>query len=109
MAANRNQADGEGEVVYRRLATANQTPSRSRGDSRIDPALVPLIVGFAILLILIILLGNLSVLRLEDTSSPALGLEQTHLARMTLLMQLRVALTRLPNETRERKGGGGRR
>jgi PAS domain S-box-containing protein len=109
MAANRNQADGEGEVVYRRLATANQTPSRSRGDSRIDPALVPLIVGFAILLILIILLGNLSVLRLEDTSSRALVLEQTHLARMTLLMQLRVALTRLDNEARDRMTADARR
>ena len=87
MAANRNQADSEGEVVYRRLSPADQTPPRSRGESRIDPALLPLIVGFAILLMLILLLGNLSVLRLEDTSRRALGLEQTHLARMTLLLQ----------------------
>jgi PAS domain S-box-containing protein len=109
MAANRNQADAEGEVVYRRLPPAGQTPPRSRGESRLDPALLPLIVGFALLLILIILLGNLSVLRLEDTSSRALVLEQTHLARMTLLMQLRVALTRLDNEARDRMAADARR
>jgi len=109
MAAKRNQADSEGEVVYRRLAPADQTPPRPRGESRIDPALLPLIVGFAILLMLILLLGNLSVLRLEDTSRRALGLEQTHLARMTLLMQLRVALTRLDNEARDRMAADARR
>ena len=109
MAANRNQADAEGEVVYRRLPPASQTPSRSRGDSRIDPALLPLIVGFAILLMLILLLGNLSVMRLEDTSRRALQLEQTHLARMTLLLQLRVALTRLDNEARDRMAADARR
>ena len=109
MAANRNQADAEGEVVYRRLPPAGQTPPRARGESRLDPALLPLIVGFALLLILIILLGNLSVLRLEDTSSRALVLEQTHLARMTLLMQLRVALTRLDNEARDRMAADARR
>src|SRR3989440_2574573 len=109
MAAKRNQADSEGEVVYRRLSPADQTPPRSRGESRIDPALLPLIVGFAILLMLILLLGNLSVLRLEDTSRRALGLEQTHLARMTLLLQLRVVLTRLDNEARDRMAADARR
>ena len=109
MAAKRNQADSEGEVVYRRLSPADQTPPRPRGESRIDPALLPLIVGFAILLMLILLLGNLSVLRLEDTSRRALGLEQTHLARMTLLMQLRVVLTRLDNEARDRMAADARR
>jgi signal transduction histidine kinase len=108
MAVNRNQADTEGEVVYRRLPSADQTPPRTRGDSRIDPALLPLIVGFAILLILILLLGNLSVLRLEDTSRRALVLEQTHLARMTLLLQLRMALTRLDNEARDRMAAEAR-
>ena len=58
---------------------------------------------------LILLLGNLSVLRLEDTSRRALGLEQTHLARMTLLLQLRVALTRLDNEARDRMASDARR
>lgn len=109
MAARRNQTDSEGEVVYRRLPSAGQPPPRSRGESRIDPALLPLIVGFAILLILILLQGNLSVLRLEDTSRRALQLEQTHLARMTLLLKLRVALTRLDNEARDRMAADARR
>jgi two-component system, NtrC family, nitrogen regulation sensor histidine kinase GlnL len=109
MARNRNQADAEGEVVYRRLPPADQTPPRSRGESRIDPALLPLIVGFAILLILILLLGNLSVRRLEDTSRRALEMEQTHLARTTLLMKLRVALTQVDNEARDRMQSEARR
>ena len=109
MAVNRNQDESEGEVVYRRLSHADQTPARTRGESRLDPALLPLIIGFAILLLLVLALGNLSVLRLEDTSRRALDLEQTHLARITLLMQLRVALTRLDNEARDRMAANARR
>ena len=58
--------------------------------------------GFAVLLLLIIVLGNLSVRRLEDTSREALDVEHQHAAKTTLLQQLRVALTRLDNEARDR-------
>src|SRR5207302_8852222 len=56
-----------------------------------------------------LLVVNPRVLRLEGTRLRALGLEQTHLARMTLLMQLRVVLTGLEKEVRDRLAGDARR
>lgn len=77
-------------------------PGTGEGERRLDPTLLPLIGGFALLLLLILLLGNSSVGRLEDTSRRALQLEDTHAARAALLLQLRVAVTRLDNEARDR-------
>jgi signal transduction histidine kinase len=92
----------EGEVVYRRIMPAGQTPAGAGNrERRLDPTLAPLVAGFALLLLLIWVLGNLSVRRLEDTSRDALQLEQTYAAREGLLLQLRVALTRLNNEARK--------
>lgn len=95
---NHNSRDGE--VVYRRVAS-NEPPRGKRG-ARIDPALLPLIVGFAVLLLVIILLGNLSVGRIEDTSRSSLNLEQSYAARASLLLRFREALTRVDNEARSR-------
>lgn len=61
------------------------------------------------MLLLVLLLGNLSVRRLEETSSRALQMETTHLARTQLLMQLRVALTSLDYEARNRMVANARR
>src|SRR5712671_4188025 len=96
----------DGEVVYRRLL-----PSASGGkkESRLDPTLLPLVAGFALLLLLVWVLGSLSVRRLEDTSSAALELEHAHAARAGLLLQLRVALTKLDNEARKRMEATARR
>ncbi len=93
----------DGEVVYRRVVPDDPMHS-SAGDRkpRFDPTLAPLIAGFALLLLLILVLGNLSVRRLEDTNRNALQLEQSYAARTNLLLQLRVALTRLDNEARDR-------
>lgn len=90
----------EGQVVYRRVMPDDQ--SGARRAARIDPALVPLVVGFAVLLLLILLIGNLSVRRLEETSRSSLGLEQSYAARASLLLQFRVALTQLDIEARTR-------
>ncbi len=90
----------EGQVVYRRVMPDDQVSARR--EARLDPALVPLIVGFAVLLLLILLIGNLSVRRLEDTSRNSLGLEQSYAARASLLLQFRVALTQLDIEARNR-------
>src|SRR5436189_5711529 len=98
---NPNQ-QSEGEVVYRRLSTEGPPPPSSRNEWRVHPAIIPLIVGFAVLLLLILLLGNLSVRRLEDTSRSSLLLEQSYAARVSLLLQFRVALTLLDNEARNR-------
>jgi signal transduction histidine kinase len=93
----------DGEVVYRRVLPDDSTlSSPGEREPRFDPTLLPLIAGFALLLLLILVFGNLSVRRLEDTSREALQLENTHAARAALLLQLRVALTRLDNEARDR-------
>jgi signal transduction histidine kinase len=91
----------DGEVVFRSASWVNEKLSQS-GRAQLDPTLLPLIAGFAVLLLLIIALGNLSVRRLEDTSREALDVEHQHAAKTTLLLQLRVALTRLDNEARDR-------
>ena len=100
----------DGEVVYRRLPSEDQPPPPVRRiASRIDPTLIPLVVGFAVLLLLVLLLGDLSVRRLEETSRRGLEMEQTHLARTQLLLQLRVAVTQLDNEARDRMAADARR
>ncbi|HYR76418.1 MAG TPA: ATP-binding protein [Pyrinomonadaceae bacterium] len=99
----------EGKVVYRRVLPVDPTPSSAGdGERRFDPTLLPLIAGFALLLLLILVLGNLSVRRLEDTSRNALQLEQSYAARTNLLLRLRVALTQLDNEARNRMEASAR-
>src|SRR6185436_16610151 len=95
---NPNRAP-EGEIVYRRMAMPTEEDER-RGphEPRLDPTLMPLLVGCALLLLFVIVLGNLSVRRVEDTSRQVLLLEQQFAARAALLLQFRIALTRLDNE-----------
>ena len=93
----------DGETVYRRVpATSEPPPARGPNEPRFDPTLMPLLVGCALLLLFVIILGNLSVRRVEDTSREVLILEQQFAARAALLLQLRIALTRLDNEARDR-------
>jgi signal transduction histidine kinase len=100
----------DGKVVYRRVLPVDPTASGSGdGERRFDPTLLPLIAGFAVLLLLILVLGNLSVRRLEDTNRDALQLEQSYAARTNLLLRLRVALTQLDNEARARMEASARR
>lgn len=107
MAEDRTPAD-EGRVVYRRVAPQDDAP-RPRRQRRFDPALLPLIIGFAVLLLLVLAQGNLSVRRLEDISRQSLQLEQSYAARASLLLQFRMALTRLDNEARNRAEADARR
>jgi signal transduction histidine kinase len=100
MSSNKSQRS-EGQVVYRRVGPLGDG-RQVRRESHFDPALLPLAIGFAVLLILILLLGNLSVRRVEDTSRAALTLEQMYAARASLLLQFRVALTTLDLESRNR-------
>ena len=100
----------DGEVVYRRVMSTDQTPAGGGNrERRLDPTLAPLVAGFALLLVLVWVLGNLSVRRLEDTSRDTLQLEQTYGARAGLLLELRVALTRLDNEARKSMEAKARR
>ena len=66
------------------------------------PSLTPLLMGFALLLFLILILGYFGVRKIEDTSRQVLDMEHQHASMLSLLLQLRVALTRLDNEARDR-------
>ena len=59
-------------------------------------------MGSALLLLFVLVLGNLSVRRVEDTSQKVLVMEQQFAARANLLLQYRIALTRVDNEARDR-------
>jgi signal transduction histidine kinase len=99
----------EGEVVYRRIGSETEARPPGSKDARLDPALLPLVAGFALLLLLILVLGNLSIRRIEDTSREALNLGESVSAKSKILLELRVALTRLDNEARDRMGAAARR
>ncbi len=109
MATNQKQPT-EGQVVYRRIGPP-EDDARSVGPKvpRLDPGLAPLVAGFALVLLLIFVLGNLSIRRIEDTSSEALNLGNSLSERNKVLLELRVALTRLDNEARDRAGAQARR
>ncbi|MCM3873977.1 MAG: ATP-binding protein [Pyrinomonadaceae bacterium] len=107
----------EGEVVYRRIETTEDGgPSKSpvaeetRGRAReIAPAITPLIIGFTLLLVLISVLGYLSVQRMDEVSFRVLDLEHQHAAKLGLLLQLRLAVTKMNNEVRTRQDAEARR
>jgi len=100
---NHPRDNSNSEVVYRRVVPADERrPDNKTHEPQIDPRLPPLVAGFALLLLLVLVLGNLSVRRLEDTSRHAFDLEYQFAARSILLLHLRVALTRLDNEARDR-------
>lgn len=100
--------NGPPRVVYRRTEATNdaiQSPSPRAGSvwaRGLAPAIMPLIVAFLLLLILIFLLGFLSVRRMDEVSVAVLDLEQQHAAKLSLLLKLRLAVTRLNNEARAR-------
>ncbi len=84
----------------RGLSPEDEAPIRGR---EIAPAITPLIIGFTLLLGLILLQGYFSVLRTDDVSFRVLDLQQTFAARLELLLDLRLAVTRLDNEARDRQ------
>jgi signal transduction histidine kinase len=121
MDSEKQHLKDEGEVVYRRLPTPEEERARGAGGvggrvpgemgfaMRLAPTLTPLVVGFVVLLSLVFVLGNYSLNKLEGVSSRVLDLEQRHAAKLSLLLQLRVALTRLDNEARARAESEARR
>jgi signal transduction histidine kinase len=96
-------------VVYRRQDTQqNVEPGDAARDAlrgwnrQLAPAIMPLIIGFLILLILISILGIVSARRMDEVGGAVLGLEQQHAAKVSLLLKLRLAVTKLNNEARAR-------
>ncbi|HYU99470.1 MAG TPA: hypothetical protein VE977_11620, partial [Pyrinomonadaceae bacterium] len=104
-------------VVYHRTepAAANIPMSESVARARsiwtreLSPAIIPLIIGFLSLLILIGLIGYKSINRMDEVGHDVLDLEQQHLARLSLLLNLRLAVTKLNNEARLRAQADARR
>jgi signal transduction histidine kinase len=107
----------EPKIVYRRAE-----PTETNADvlvpvsaatnvrlGQLSPAIVPLIVGFLLLLVLIAVLGLLSVNRMDEVGNAVLNLEQAHAEKLRLLLKLRLAVTRLDNEARIRAEADARR
>ena len=108
----------EGEVVYRRVQTLEEREENAGGkrgrpgsglEKRISPALPPLIIGFALLLTVIVVLGRISLNRLEQVSIDILNLERGYAGKLSILLELRLALTNLNNEARARARVEGNR
>jgi len=102
-------ADEPTRVVYRRQdAQQNVEPGDAARDAfrgwnqQLAPAIMPLIIGFLILLILITILGIVSARRMDEVGRAVLDLEQQHAAKVGLLLKLRLAVTKLNNEARAR-------
>ncbi|MDQ3648678.1 MAG: ATP-binding protein [Acidobacteriota bacterium] len=81
--------------------TRSQPPSATERLS-LAPALSPLLIGFALLMILIIGLGVLSVKQLQRVSGRALNLERQSAGNLKNLLLLQIALSSLDNEARAR-------
>ncbi|HEV7747217.1 MAG TPA: ATP-binding protein [Pyrinomonadaceae bacterium] len=103
-------------VVYQRpafdgpqLRATASSAQKSIWTRELSPALIPLIVGFLLLLILIGVLGQLSLTRMEEVGHAVLELEHQHAAKLSLLLKLRLAITKLDNEARSRADADARR
>ena len=103
-------------VVYRRTDSPGQNapaqPAAGAGSvwtRELSPAIVPLIVGFLLLLILIFTVGLISVSRLDYVGRTVLDLEEQRAAKLNLLLKVRLGVTKLNNEARTRANADARR
>lgn len=104
-------------VVYRRTEPAavnipvSESVARARSiwTRELSPAIIPLVIGFLSLLILIAVIGYLSVTRMDDVGRAVLDLETQRAAKLSLLLQIRLAVTKLDSEARLRAQADARR
>ena len=99
-------AERTSERAFRRIVPT-QKPPQERPNIRarareIAPTVLPLLIGFAALLVLIFILGNRSVSQMENVSTETSIALQQHSAQLRLLLELRLAVTKLNNEARAR-------
>jgi signal transduction histidine kinase len=99
--------DKPAEIVYRRVPSPGNEPSLPPESIRVRtrelaPAITPLVIGFLLLLILIAMLALLSVQQVNYVSLQARVLEMQYSALQSLLLNLRLSLTKLDNEARSR-------
>ncbi len=96
-------AEKHPQVVYRKTPDPNApraaTESRWRGFA---PAILPLIVGFLLLLALISVLGVRSVNQLDQLNVSAQELNRDHSTRLSMLLDLRLKVNNLDNAARQR-------
>lgn len=99
------------EVVYRKMPDSG--PSRATGFADrargYAPALLPLIVGFLLLLGVILVLGVKSASKMNDVASNARILTLGYSSHLTTLLDLRIAVFNLNNEARLRDAAVARR
>jgi signal transduction histidine kinase len=92
------------ETVYRRTGMSDSSRGLADPTSRgLIRAITPLVVGFLILLALISALGLLSVGKMDDVAYRARDLTSRNSAQLSLLLELRLAITKLDNEARNRQ------
>lgn len=94
------RSTGEGGVVINKGGIGAKI--RNFAASPQSRALVPLVVGFVLLLALVLLLGISSTRRLDAVSREVSDLQQRRSTQLRLLLNLRLALTELNNEARTR-------
>lgn len=96
--------ENRAEVVYRRTGIPDSSRALVDPTSRgLIRAISPLVVGFLILLALISALGLLSVGKMDDVAYQARDLTSRNSAQLSLLLELRLAITKLDNEARARQ------
>ncbi len=95
------------EVVYRRPPDpGSSTPESGRGYA---PAIVPLVVGFLLLLAVILTLGLISANMMNEVGNNSQRLNLEYSTRLNRLFDLRLTLISLDNETRARAASESRR
>ena len=103
----------DGEVVYRRISPGagdGESPKADGGGRRrkapsttnLAPTLRTVIVGFILLLALVVLLGYLSVRKMNEVGAKILDDERRHAAIRDFTLELRIASTKLDYEARAR-------
>ena len=107
--------DKPAEIVYRKTPGEGQEPSGGVAKRiqvrvrEIAPAIMPLVVGFALLLAVIAALGVSSQTILTNVSFLARDRESQHSARLKLLLNFKLALQNLDIEARARARAEARR
>ena len=100
------------DIVYRRTAEPlppRETAAGDLGRRALLRAITPLIIGFLLLLVLIAGLGLRSAAQMENVGTNARELALGYSARLNLLSELRLKLTKLDNEARSRHNAESRR
>ena len=103
----------ESELIYRRTHLSdNSTPPLDQPPFQarsIAPTITPIIIGFLVLLGLITGLGLLSAKQMDQVSFNARDLVSQNSAHQSVLLNLRLAVTKLDNEARTQSEAQARR